>query len=212
MSRPTCGRKRTKSDPSPEHVKQSPKQKIKAPRVAAPAAACVAGRSRGQHMLPQQPSKQTATAPRPLCVIVCVVPKLRLGMRPAKLRFAFPLLQQPSKQAATAPPPKQKIKAPRAVSPEAARRRMTTPVVNTHTQHRSSPQRKPKPLVPSSPAAARSPEPNLLVPSSPEAARSPEPNPLVPSSPEAARSPEPNPLVPSSPAAACVIPEFFPDV
>ena len=33
------------------------------PRAAAPAAACVAGRSRGQHMLPQQPSKQTATAP-----------------------------------------------------------------------------------------------------------------------------------------------------
>ena len=33
------------------------------PRAAAPAAACVAGRSRGQHMPPQQPSKQTATAP-----------------------------------------------------------------------------------------------------------------------------------------------------
>ena len=159
MSRPTCGRKRTKSDSPPEHVKQSPpqktrtKQKIKAPRAAAPAAACVAGRSCGQHMLPQQPSKQTATAPRPLCV-VCVVPKLRLGMRPAKLCFAFLLPQQLSKQTATAPPPKQKIKAPRAVSPEAARRRMTTPVVNTHPQHRSSPQRKPNPLVPSSPAAA----------------------------------------------------------
>ena len=51
------------SFPSSEHVKQSPKQKIKAPRAAAPAAACVAGRSTGQHMLPQQPSKQTATAP-----------------------------------------------------------------------------------------------------------------------------------------------------
>ena len=50
---------------APEHVKQSPKQKIKAPRAAAPAAACVAGRSTGQHMLPQQPSKQTATAPPP---------------------------------------------------------------------------------------------------------------------------------------------------
>ena len=29
----------------------------------------MAGRSTGQHMLPQQPSKQTATAPRPLCVV-----------------------------------------------------------------------------------------------------------------------------------------------
>ena len=51
------------SFPSSEHVKQSPKQKTRTPRAAAPAAACVAGRSRGQHMLPQQPSKQTATAP-----------------------------------------------------------------------------------------------------------------------------------------------------
>ena len=59
--------------PSSGHVKESPSQKIKAPRAAAPAAACVAGRSTGQHMLPQPPSKQTATAPRPLCV----VPKLR---------------------------------------------------------------------------------------------------------------------------------------
>ena len=50
---------------APEHVKQSPKQKIKAPRAAAPAAACVAGRSTGQHMPPQQLSKQTATAPPP---------------------------------------------------------------------------------------------------------------------------------------------------
>ena len=41
----------------PESSKQKP------PRAAAPAAACVAGRSRGQHMLPQQPSKQTAIAP-----------------------------------------------------------------------------------------------------------------------------------------------------
>ena len=35
----------------------------------------------------------------------CVVPKLRLGMRPAKLRFAFLLPQPPSKQTATAPRP-----------------------------------------------------------------------------------------------------------
>ena len=58
-------------------MKQSPTPLT--PRAAAPAAACVAGRSRGQHMLPQQPSKQTATAPRPFCVVcvVCVVPKLR---------------------------------------------------------------------------------------------------------------------------------------
>ena len=77
------------------------KTKQKPPRAAAPAAACVAGRSTGQHMPPQQPSKQTATAPRPLCV----VPKLRLGMRPAKLRFAFPPPQPPSKQTATASRP-----------------------------------------------------------------------------------------------------------
>ena len=53
------------SFPSSGHVKQSPKQKTRTPRAAAPAAACVAGRSCGQHMLPQQPSKQTTTAPRP---------------------------------------------------------------------------------------------------------------------------------------------------
>ena len=40
-------------------------KKIKAPRAAAPAAACVAGRSTGQHMLPQSPSVQTTTTPKP---------------------------------------------------------------------------------------------------------------------------------------------------
>ena len=53
------------SFPNSGHVKQSPKQKTRTPRAAAPAAACVAGRSCGQHMLPQPPSEQTATAPRP---------------------------------------------------------------------------------------------------------------------------------------------------
>ena len=71
---------------------------------------------------------------------------LRLGMRPAKLRFAFPLLQQPSEKRTTSPTKPQKQKAilvpssPEAArspetnplvpsSPEAARSRMTTPVV-----------------------------------------------------------------------------------
>ena len=45
-----------------ERISQSPPL---TPRAAAPAAACVAGRSRGQHMLPQPPSKQTATTPPP---------------------------------------------------------------------------------------------------------------------------------------------------
>ena len=40
------------SFPSSEHVKQSPKQKIKAPRAAAPAAACVAGRSLACERIP----------------------------------------------------------------------------------------------------------------------------------------------------------------
>ena len=68
-----------------------------------------------------------------------------LGLpRPPPRNFQPPFPQQPSKQTATAPPTKQKIKAPRAaapehvkkspkpkppraVSPETARRRMTTP-------------------------------------------------------------------------------------
>ena len=50
---------------TPEHVKQSPKQKIKAPRAAAPAAACVAGRSRGQHMPPQQALKTNGNSAPP---------------------------------------------------------------------------------------------------------------------------------------------------
>ena len=54
----TCSR----NNPQNKQQQRPPNQKIKAPRAAAPAAACVAGRSRGQHMLPQQPSKQTATA------------------------------------------------------------------------------------------------------------------------------------------------------
>ena len=41
---------------APEHVKQSPNPPL-TPRAAAPAAACVAGRSTGQHMLPQQALK-----------------------------------------------------------------------------------------------------------------------------------------------------------
>ena len=97
------------------------KQKIKAPRAAAPAAACVAGRSCGQHMLPQQPSKQTATAPRPKQKI-----KAPRAAAPAAACVAgrssgqHMLPQQPSKQTATAPRPKQKIKAPRAAAPAAA--------------------------------------------------------------------------------------------
>ena len=56
--------------PSPRKPPQSKRQqhpptKTKNPRAAAPAAACVPGRSTGQHMLPQQPSKQTATTPPP---------------------------------------------------------------------------------------------------------------------------------------------------
>ena len=46
-----------------ETIPQSPTPLT--PRAAAPAAACVAGRSTGQHMPPQPPSKQTATAPPP---------------------------------------------------------------------------------------------------------------------------------------------------
>ena len=64
------------SFPSSGHVKQSPKQKTRTPRAAAPAAACVAGRSTGQHMLPQPPSEQTATAPR---IKLYVVLPLLLG-------------------------------------------------------------------------------------------------------------------------------------
>ena len=47
----------------PDNGNETHQRKTRTPRAAAPAAACVAGRSRGQHMLPQQPSKQTATAP-----------------------------------------------------------------------------------------------------------------------------------------------------
>ena len=49
----------------PGHVKQSPKQKIKAPRAAAPAAACVpaAGQAPPNTCSRNKPSKQTATAP-----------------------------------------------------------------------------------------------------------------------------------------------------
>ena len=65
---------------TPEHVKQSPKTKTRTPRAAAPAAACVAGRSCGQHMPPQQPSKQTATAPPPQNQKP-LVPSLCGGMR-----------------------------------------------------------------------------------------------------------------------------------
>ena len=75
---------------TPEHVKQSPKQKIKAPRAAAPAAACVAGRSTGQHMLPQQPSKQTATAP-PLNLCRSQAP-LGNASREAPLRIPAPAI------------------------------------------------------------------------------------------------------------------------
>ena len=65
-------------------------KKIKTPRAAAPAAACVAGRSTGQHMLPQPPSEQTATAPphktkNPSCrhsVAACVSDHSR-GQAPA---------------------------------------------------------------------------------------------------------------------------------
>ena len=58
------------SFPSSERVKESPKPKTRTPRAAAPAAACVAGRSRGQHMPPQQlpvqPQKNPPTPPKPL--------------------------------------------------------------------------------------------------------------------------------------------------
>ena len=67
-------KEKTKTNPpraiSPEVARRrmttpvvAPRSGLNPPRAAAPAAACVAGRSRGQHMLPQQPSKQTATAP-----------------------------------------------------------------------------------------------------------------------------------------------------
>ena len=165
------------SFPSSERVKQSPNQKIKAPRAAAPAAACVAGRSAGQHMLPQPPSEQTATAPRPLCV----VPKLRAcdwknppnkkpeplvqplprrhawlaapaantcsRNRPQNKRQQRPALSVsfPSSERVKQSP---KPKPPRAVSPEAARRRMTTP---GHVKE--SPKQKTR--TPVSPEAAR---------------------------------------------------------
>ena len=60
-----------------------PPQSPLTPRAAAPAAACVAGRSTGQHMLPQQPSEQTATAPptKPKSAF-CVVPKLPWSTHP----------------------------------------------------------------------------------------------------------------------------------
>ena len=63
-------------------------QKIKAPRAAAPAAACVAGRSCGQHMLPQPPSEQTATAP-PLNLCRSQAP-LGNASREALLRIPAP--------------------------------------------------------------------------------------------------------------------------
>ena len=60
------------------------------PRAAAPAAACMAGRSRGQHMLPQQPSKQTATAP-PLNLCRSQAP-LGNASREALLRIPAPAI------------------------------------------------------------------------------------------------------------------------
>ena len=76
------------SFPSSERVKESPTPLT--PRAAAPAAACVAGRSRGQHMLPQQPSKQTATAP-PLNLCRSQAP-LGNASREAPLRTPAPAI------------------------------------------------------------------------------------------------------------------------
>ena len=49
---------------APEHVKESPNPPL-TPRAAAPAAACVAGRSTGQHMLPQQALKTNGNSAPP---------------------------------------------------------------------------------------------------------------------------------------------------
>ena len=128
----------------------------------------MSGRSTGQHMLPQQPSKQTATAPphktknlNPSCCRSCG------GMR------GWPVHRPTHAPATTlktngnsARPPKQKP--PRAVSPETARRRMTTPVVNTHPDTGAIPKENQNPSC--RPLLRRhvAQKPTSLVPSSPE--------------------------------------------
>ena len=66
----------------------APPKNKKQPLVLPLPPACVAGRSTGQQC-PCQPSKQTTTAPRPLCVVSVSFPS-SLGMRPAKLRLHSP--------------------------------------------------------------------------------------------------------------------------
>ena len=86
------------------------------PRAAAPAAACVAGRSRGQHMLPQQHSKQTATAP-PLNLCRSQAP-LGNASREAPLRIHAPATAlSPNGNSA---PPNSSPLTPRAAAPAAA--------------------------------------------------------------------------------------------
>ena len=67
----------------------------------------------------------------------CVVPKLRLGMHPAKLRFAFPLPQPSPEQ--TQPPPQGGLAFP----PEFQGNSFTlSPVVNTCFRNGSQSNRK----------------------------------------------------------------------
>ena len=105
-----------------EHSKQSSKQKIKAPRAAAPAAACVAGRSPGQHMLPQQALKTNGNSvpPQNKKLKPLVLPLLRRHAWLAAPAANTCSGNNPQNKRQQRPPTKQKIKAPRAAAPAAA--------------------------------------------------------------------------------------------
>ena len=112
MSDHSCGQHMFPQRLSVQPQKNPPNQKP--PRAVSPEAACVSDHSCGQPMLPQQALKTNSNSAPPLCV----VPKLRLGMRPAKLRFAFPPPQRPSEQTTTAP-----YKTKKRINPRLPRRR-----------------------------------------------------------------------------------------
>ena len=145
-----------------ERIPQSPQT----PRAAAPAAACVAGRSTGQHMLPQPPSVQTTTTPKPSSFRnlrrkagmpshwrECEAPLRRTQRDGAdETILSHPLLWSTSlRHRSNLQRKKQKPTLLVPSTPVVARRRMTTPVVNTRPTPEQPPRKKQKPtsLVPS---------------------------------------------------------------
>ena len=156
------------------------------PRAAAPAAACVAGRSRGQHMLPQRLPVQPQKNPPNQKPLVPSLPRRHAWL-------AVPAANTCSRNGSQSKrkiiPPNQKP--PRAVSPERVKQ---------------SPKQKPPRAV--SPETARSPE---LTPSCRPLLRrhvARNPNPLVPSSPERVKESPSDIGATSKEKNNIVIPEF----